>query len=506
MSLHGKLTAVLCVLVLALGVAACGGGGSSRPDPAAQQRSVVDTAIEKAGDAILGLLGLNADATDAHLKAAADAVAAAKKAVADASALSDDDKKKLDEKISDLEGSLDRTRKIIVDARKTREQTIREEARKLTAALSGARITGIVATPRHEAAPVMSGTVPGTPAVSVSDLETTAAGGASVVDVWKRGLYTASDDGTEDTVVLYTNIKPPGSRPFSGEGGKYGTANGLDAEGNLRIVGATDTTLIVSSGFPTGPGIRDHPPGAGGTVLVAGSFDGAPGTFVCTPTASLACTSSVKDGGGYVLSGGGGWKFVPAEGARVPEPDAEYQYFGWWLREAGDVHAVGVFHGGEGGATDEFANLAALQGRATYRGPAAGKFAILPPSGEADAEAGDFTATATLRVDFGDGTTPGTVTGEVGNFMVGGETKDWSVELGSAAVGTHGAISSGGTDTALTHWTIADEKAETTGTWNGRFHDADMDRTPLVATGRFDAVHGAIGRMTGAFGTTRQPQ
>ena len=505
MSLHGKLTAVLCVLVLALGVAACGGGGSSRPDPAAQQRSVVDVAIEKAEDAFLRL---NEDATDAELKVAADAIAAAKKAVADASALSDDDKKKFDEKISNLEGSLERTRKFIVDTREARRQMTQEDARKLTEALSGARITSIAATLRHEAAPVMSGTVPGTPAVSVSDLETAAAGGASVVDGWKQGLYRADDDGIEDTVVLYTNIEPPDSQPFSGEGGKYGTANGLDAEGNLPIVEATDTTLIVSSGFPTGPGIRDHPPGAGGTVLVAGSFDGAPGTFVCTPTESLACTSSVKDGGGYALSGGGGWKFVPAEGAHVPEPDAEYQYFGWWLREAGGVRAVGVFYGGEGGATDELANLAALQGRATYRGPAAGKFATLPPPGEVEveAEAGDFTATATLRVDFGDGTAPGAVTGEIGDFTVDGETKDWSVELGSAAVGTHGAISSGGTDTALTHWTIADERAETTGTWSGRFHDADADRTPVVATGRFDAVHGTIGRMTGAFGTTRQPQ
>ena len=72
-------------------------------------------------------------------------------------------------------------------------------------------------------------------------------------------------------------------------------------------------------GLPSGPD--------SGTVLVEGSFDGAPGTFVCTPATGSTCTSSVKHGGGYLLEGGD-WKFVPAEGARVPEPDGEHQYFG----------------------------------------------------------------------------------------------------------------------------------------------------------------------------------
>ena len=168
----------------------------------------------------------------------------------------------------------------------------------------------------------------------------------------------------------------------------------------------------------------------------------------------------------------------------------------------GGVYATGVFHGGAGGAADEFANLAALQGTTTYSGPVAGMFALQRPLGAA--EAGDFTATAALEVDFGDGAAPGTVEGTVSDFIVKGRAKDWSVALESAAIGTHGTISAGGTDTALTRWTIAETEAETTGTWSGRFHEADMDRTPTVATGTFDAVHGAIGRMTGAFGAARQ--
>ena len=85
-------------------------------------------------------------------------------------------------------------------------------------------------------------------------------------------------------------------------------------------------------------------------------------------------------------------------------------------------------------------------------------------------------ATATLEVDFGDGT----ATGEIDGYTVGGAAKDWTEELGSAAIGTHCTIASGGADTA-----------ETTAAWSGRFHEADLDTIPAAATG--------------AFGTTGQP-
>ncbi len=144
-----------------------------------------------------------------------------------------------------------------------------------------------------------------------------------------------------------------------------------------------------------------------------------------------------------------------------------------------------------------------MQGTATYIGPAGGLFAITPEPG--DPSAGDFTATVTLEADFGDGTDLGTVEGSVDDFMVNGQAKDWSVELQAARIGTNGEIASGNTDTALTYWTIGDTKAQTTATWSGQFHDADDEGTPVVATGRFEAVHGNVGRMIGAFGTTRQP-
>ena len=101
--------------------------------------------------------------------------------------------------------------------------------------------------------------------------------------------------------------------------------------------------------------------------------------------------SSVRHGGGIALAGGdGGWTFLPAAGATVPEPDAEYRYFGWWLREAGGTRFIGTFHAGVGTAEDEFSSLTALQGLARYRGPAAGKVVIGGDDGPA--RAGDFTS------------------------------------------------------------------------------------------------------------------
>ncbi len=108
-----------------------------------------------------------------------------------------------------------------------------------------------------------------------------------------------------------------------------------------------------------------------------------------------------------------------------------------------------------------------------------------------------------------DGADRGTVRGTVGGFMVSGEDMPWSVELQAASIGADGAIAAGGADRALTVWSIEGREGATPATnpptWSGRFHNVDEDRVPVVATGAFEAVYGDIGRMTGAFGTTRQP-
>ncbi len=183
--------------------------------------------------------------------------------------------------------------------------------------------------------------------------------------------------------------------------------------------------------------------------------------------------------------------------------DVEFRYFGWWLRDRADAQAVGVFHAGEGSAQDEFADLPTLQGPAFYRGPAVGKFSLAPPVGAATA--GDFTATAVLRADFGDVTALGTISGTVVEFLVGGEKMPWVVSLGTAGIGADGSISADGTNTAETVWTIQDAAGAVSSpalTWGGQLHEVDAQKVPSVATGAFEASYGGIGRMIGAFGAT----
>ena len=140
--------------------------------------------------------------------------------------------------------------------------------------------------------------------------------------------------------------------------------------------------------------------------------------------------------------------------------------------------------------------------RATYSGPSVGKFALQPQVGEASA--GDFTATATLEVDFGDAAAEGTVEGTVDGFMVDGVSMPWSVELRTAGIGADGSIAAGGNNTAITVWSIGGNAAASSSTWSGQFHDVGADRVPAAATGTFRASYDALGHMVGAFGTTQQ--
>ena len=490
----------------ALGLGACTGGddtsGTEQTDLAVAERGDIARAIQAADTAVKALDGAS---SDEDVDAAVAAIAAARQEVSDAETLSAGEKGAFEGSIGLIEGHLALARSLIEVAREERRRDLEAERRKLSAALSSMdRISAVEATVAHGMAPILSGTAPGA-AVAVIGLATVASGSTVTVSGWTGGTYTAADNasGTIDTVVLYTDIEAPGMQPFSGEGGKYDTTNGLAADGSLPIVPGTDATLIASPGFPSSAGIRTHEAGEDDIVQVSGTFEGADGAYLCTPGAVSPCESSVRDGGGYVLSGGGGWRFVPSPGAMVSVRDVEFRYFGWWLRDRADAHAVGVFHAGEGSARDEFAALPTLQGPARYVGPAVGKYSLAPPVGAASA--GDFTATAVLKADFGDGTALGTIAGTVDEFLVGGEKMPWSVSLGTAGIGADGSLSADGTNTAETVWSIQGAAVTASGpalTWGGQLHEVDAQKVPSVATGAFEASYGSIGRMIGAFGAT----
>ena len=276
MFVHRKFTAATCACALVIGLAACNGGGGGSSGPTAEeQRASVERLVEAAEAAITSVVTASGTgaASPALIDAALEAVAAAAAALANADGLSDTEKSALDTAISVIE------RRLIEEQRKA----MAGAARRLSVVIGGPKITGIRAAVAHGEAPSMSGTVPGNPAVPVAGLRTTMDGAARPVGRWHGGTYSAATAEVADTVFLYTNIETPDARPFSGEDGKYSTANGLDADGNLPIVAGTDPTLVASAAFPSGPGIVSHETRADGTARIAGSFDGAAGEYVCTP-------------------------------------------------------------------------------------------------------------------------------------------------------------------------------------------------------------------------------
>ena len=159
------------------------------------------------------------------------------------------------------------------------------------------------------------------------------------------------------------------------------------------------------------------------------------------------------------------------------------------------------------------AGIVALRGLATYRGGAAGKYALSSSTGGTN-DAGHFTARATLDADFNDDT----ITGTIDNFMGVGGAKDWSVELKKSALFDAGAMigdpDRGGIlrasppadeDTAQeTVWTIGGTAAAASGEWSGALKDNGADGVPSIATGTFYTEYGNGGKMVGAFGADKQ--
>ena len=186
--------------------------------------------------------------------------------------------------------------------------------------------------------------------------------------------------------------------------------------------------------------------GAVQSVVIPGTYQGAPGDFYCSGT--TACSATVTATGAIDLAGT--WHFIHDEGAMVTHPDPNYLYFGWWLQKdgTGTPDNVGAFMGMAGTATFTTADLStAVTGSATYAGPAAGKFAISNPIGADDA--GHFTADAMLTATFGANDAPnnGGVSGMLDNFMVNDEPQEsdeaWSVPpSGSGTRGRDGGSTS----------------------------------------------------------------
>ena len=164
---------------------------------------------------------------------------------------------------------------------------------------------------------------------------------------------------------------------------------------------------------------------------------------------------------------------------------------------------------------EAIANRAAadVSGTATYRGAAAGKYAMQSTTDDS-ASGGHFTAAATLTADFDantadvneeaneDGVSNG---GTITDFMTGETSRpNWKVTLNAletvpVSVGPiMGAA-------ATTTWSTGGA-VDGVGTWSANFYGAEEDTMqPTAATGEFNAAIGGgdIARISGAFAATK---
>ena len=324
---------------------------------------------------------------------------------------------------------------------------------------------------------------------------------ADPISGWAGLMFGREDKGKtgSGSMVVYTNIEASVTKPFTEV---HGTAADADntATANALEIGSTyliaNVGKVVSSGFAT-QGAKAH--GADSRSF-SGTFDGAPGTYSCPAD---NCTSARSDAG--ALSIGAGWQFKADTGATVTIADADHLHFGWWLRKGADGDPAWV-HAFAGGSTTAITNtdIGAAIGAATYKGGAAGKYAIRSLGGTTGG--GHWTAMSELKAKFGDATGNGSISGKIYGFMAGGEEMPWEVTLGN-----DDDISEAGAGAATT-WKIEGEAAKGgTGTWSGNFYNATArtETQPSGVAGTFDANFGSAGgdhtgRMTGAFAATRQ--
>ncbi|MDE2654940.1 MAG: hypothetical protein OXI71_14135 [Gemmatimonadota bacterium] len=332
---------------------------------------------------------------------------------------------------------------------------------------------------------------------------------------WSGADYVQTRSGTTDHVVLYHN-QGEESESFSEKHSAIIDANDGDDLGTYQIPNA-DLITESSQGFIAAgdfsmSGQKDHTDEDDEKVEVSGSFDGVPGTYSCTQGSGTACSSTVTSGGGILL--GGGWTFSRFSlNAMTQTKDSNYLVYGWWSRESSAGVDVATFAASKG--TVQFGDTGAngINGTATYKGGAAGKYAVYNPLGD-NSSAGAFTANAEFTADF----TNDSISGELTGFMSGGEEKDWEVSLmvgdnnddssdGVANITDSGIVNGGSPSTV---WTMDGMSDDPRGTWAGHFHGSNSatavstTATPPAVTGTFTAMYEVggleIGQMAGAFG------
>ena len=346
-------------------------------------------------------------------------------------------------------------------------------------------------------------TTSGSAAPAITGLKKTSATVAALAG-WKGAHYEGSatdSDGDKFTgeVRAYSNQGSVETEPFadrytpnSDTSIKYYTFAGTDP-GQLPNTAASYEKVSINGVTPNG--VRSVDAG----TSRQGTYDGASGTYAC----AQATDCTVNGDGEKVTALGAGWRFTPASGVTVPKSAAEHLRFGWWVRKNSDGEPVDA--GTFAGASD--ADLAVVDdattpiGTATYKGGAAGKFAVSDSGRPANDNSGHFTANATLEANFNDEELSGTID----NFTLNDTVKvPWKVSLEERTIGP--TALSGDNDTK---WSLNGENfsaATTPSGWTASFYEGEDDDNgiPNTVIGEFTSQIGSTHHMEGAFGANEQ--
>ena len=358
----------------------------------------------------------------------------------------------------------------------------------------------------------------------------------AAIEGWAGLQYMMDGNVNDETIVVYTNIKPGKDATFSAfytTQGRLGvTGTFTDGSVNLALTALTAASkagLYGSGVFPSGPVQTYSYEDKDSTTTVderkrAGTFNGVPGVYACTD--QDGCTAET-DASGNLVTLTGAWTFTPTKatsmiaGALTQE---DYLHFGYWLKTTygsdGATFDVETFYGAGAGMAEYEASAdsdtipAGVSGTAEYVGPAAGVYmraeTFTEDNGVDSATTGAFTAVANLAATF-DSTTIANnkIGGTVSNFMDdNGRSLGWTVMLTDNKFANANNVSTGVTQ---------GHEDAARGAWTAQFygpitplvdHDsnpgtANVAPMPAAVAGEFNA-HFNNGVAVGAFATTRQ--
>ena len=334
-----------------------------------------------------------------------------------------------------------------------------------------------------------------------------------------RGAVLENDDG--DMTVIYTNIENAVAKSLSGVYAASSDPGEPAVYSVVAEVGEDDHDIPWADAKRTDA--NSAITGAGDTQVTkfSGTVRGVPGTFSCTET----CTPPVPEANTGALTSDETWAFAPTDPfATVDVEDTAYVSFGWWLKAAlgGTGYEFDAFTSTAAGMMPNSGRGDALEGSATYKGGAAGKWAMVSTTDDR-AEGGHFTARATLVANF-DADSDGVLTpnearevdgvsirGTIDNFVTGGDTSrdTWKVTLMPVDTDTIDGLQ---TPTqvvpitaGVTEWTTGGA-LKGAGSWTANFYGTEAETNhPMAATGEFDAAIGGgeVARVSGAFAATK---